>query len=97
VTNEISATAPEGTPVYAPEDIAEQKAVRLAKRARLIQDADSPAGGAYPVSLPITTTIAEVRAKFPELEADVRTGETVGLAGRVVHSRNTGKPCFAAL
>ena len=97
MTNEISATAPEGTPVYAPEDIAEQKAVRLAKRARLIQDADSPAGGAYPVSLPITTTIAEVRAKFPELEADVRTGETVGLAGRVVHSRNTGKLCFAAL
>jgi lysyl-tRNA synthetase, class II len=79
------------------EDIAEQKAVRLAKRARLIQDAATAGEGAYPVSVPITTTIAEVRAKFPSLEADETTGEVVGLAGRVVFSRNTGKLCFAAL
>ena len=79
------------------EDIAEQKAVRLQKRARLIEDAASAAEGAYPVSVPITTTIADVRAKFPSLEPDAATGEIVGLAGRVVHSRNTGKLCFAAL
>jgi len=79
------------------EDIAEQKAVRLAKRARLIQDAETAGEGAYPVSVPITTTIAEVRATFPDLEADAQTGEVVGVAGRVVHSRNTGKLCFAAL
>ncbi len=98
MTNEISATAPEGTPVFeAPEDIAEQKAVRMGKRARLIQDARSAGEGAYPVSVPITTSIAEVRARFPELEADAQTGEVVGLAGRVVFSRNTGKLCFAAL
>jgi lysyl-tRNA synthetase class 2 len=79
------------------EDIAEQKAVRLAKRARLIQDAETAGEGAYPVSVPITATIAEVRAQFPDLAADAATGVSVGLAGRVVHSRNTGKLCFAAL
>jgi lysyl-tRNA synthetase, class II len=79
------------------EDIAEQKAVRLEKRARLIQDADTAGEGPYPVSVPITATIAEVRAKFPDLSADTTTGEMVGLAGRVVFSRNTGKLCFASL
>jgi lysyl-tRNA synthetase class 2 len=79
------------------EDIAEQKAVRLGKRARLIEDAASAAEGAYPVSLPITHSIAEVRARFPELEVDAQTGEVVAVAGRVVHLRNTGKLCFAAL
>ncbi|WP_309711591.1 lysine--tRNA ligase [Pseudolysinimonas sp.] len=79
------------------EDIAEQKAVRLAKRERLIQDAETAGEGAYPVSVPITSTIADVRAKFPDLEVDAQTGEVVGVAGRVVHLRNTGKLCFAAL
>ena len=79
------------------QDIAEQKAVRLGKRARLIQDANSASEGAYPVSLPITATIADLRAKFPDLSADSVTGLVVGVAGRVVHLRNTGKLCFAAL
>lgn len=90
-------SAAPATPAVTAEEIAEQKAVRLAKRARLIEDADSAAGGAYPVAVPVTTTIPEVRARFPELEADASTGEVVGLAGRVVHLRNTGKLCFAAL
>jgi lysyl-tRNA synthetase class 2 len=79
------------------EDIAEQKAVRLGKRARLIEDAETAGEGAYPVSVPITSTIAEVRARYPDLEVDAQTGEVVGVAGRVVHLRNTGKLCFAAL
>jgi lysyl-tRNA synthetase, class II len=79
------------------EDIAEQKAVRLAKRQRLIAQAEDPGAGAYPVSLPITTTIPAVRAKYGELVADDVTGVTVGLAGRVVFFRNTGKLCFATL
>jgi lysyl-tRNA synthetase class 2 len=79
------------------DDIAEQKAVRLGKRARLIEDAASAAEGAYPVSLPITHSIAEVRERFPDLEVDAQTGEVVAVAGRVVHLRNTGKLCFAAL
>ncbi|HEU0205504.1 MAG TPA: lysine--tRNA ligase [Pseudolysinimonas sp.] len=79
------------------EDIAEQKAVRLAKRERLIAAAESRGAGAYPVSLPITTTISAVRAEYGHLVADDTTGVTVGLAGRVVFFRNTGKLCFATL
>ena len=75
------------------QEISEQTAVRLAKRERLI----ASGGEAYPVGVPITTTIPAVRAKFPDLDADAATGEIVGLAGRVVHSRNTGKLCFASL
>ena len=79
------------------EDIAEQKAVRLAKRERLIAAAESQGAGAYPVSLPITTTIAAVRTEYGDLVADDTTGEVVGVAGRVVFFRNTGKLCFATL
>ena len=75
------------------EELSEQTQVRLAKRARLIESGAE----AYPVSLPITTTIPAVRAKYPNLETDAATGVTVGLAGRVVHLRNTGKLCFATL
>jgi lysyl-tRNA synthetase, class II len=80
-----------------PEDIAEQKAVRLAKRERLLAEATGPGEGAYPVSLPITHRIPEVRERFADLQADETTGVEVGVAGRIVHLRNTGKLCFAAL
>ncbi|MEL4320478.1 lysine--tRNA ligase [Leifsonia sp. YIM 134122] len=79
------------------EEISEQKAVRLAKRERLIAEATDAAGGAYPVSVPVTDTIPAVRARHEGLEPDVATGDIVGVAGRVVHLRNTGKLCFAAL
>ncbi|GMA90901.1 hypothetical protein GCM10025869_14300 [Homoserinibacter gongjuensis] len=67
--------------------------MRLAKRERLIAEGAE----AYPVRLPITATIPELRERFGELEADATTGVEVGVAGRVVHLRNTGKLCFAAL
>ncbi|MFM2384973.1 MAG: hypothetical protein RL166_847, partial [Actinomycetota bacterium] len=73
-------------------DLPEQIEVRLAKRDRLNELND-----AYPVSLPITTTIDAVRAKYPNLDIDVATGEKVGIAGRVMFQRNTGKLCFASL
>ncbi|TFD77208.1 lysine--tRNA ligase [Cryobacterium sp. Sr8] len=79
------------------DEITEQKAVRLAKRERLNAAATGPGGGAYPVSVPVTDTIPAVRARYGELEADATTGVTVGLAGRIVHLRNTGKLCFASL
>lgn len=79
------------------EDIFEQKAVRLAKRERLIAERADAAGGAYPVALPITDTIPALRERFGELEAGAETGETASVAGRVVFSRNTGKLCFATL
>ena len=74
------------------EDLPEQIAVRMAKREKLNQLND-----AYPVSLPITHTIEQVRAAYPDLEIDVATGETVALTGRVMFQRNTGKLCFATL
>ncbi|SJM59855.1 lysine--tRNA ligase [Gulosibacter sp. 10] len=75
------------------QEASEQKQVRLDKRERMIE-AGLPA---YPISLPITTTIDEVVAGHQGLEADVKTGDIVGVAGRIVHLRNTGKLCFAAL
>ncbi|MDO5051781.1 MAG: lysine--tRNA ligase [Pseudoclavibacter sp.] len=74
-------------------DVSEQQQVRLDKRARLIERGHAP----YPLELPITHTIAEVRAAHPELEPGAATGQTVGVAGRVVHLRNTGKLAFAAV
>ncbi|HEU5222053.1 MAG TPA: lysine--tRNA ligase [Candidatus Lumbricidophila sp.] len=78
------------------DEINEQKAVRLAKRERL-NDGAGLAGGAYPVSVAITATIPEVRARHNDLPIDTASGDRVGIAGRVVHLRNTGKLCFAAL
>jgi lysyl-tRNA synthetase class 2 len=60
-------------------------------------DSTTPGGGAYPVSVPLTDTIPAVRTRFGHLEADETSGVTVGVAGRVVHLRNTGKLCFASL
>jgi len=51
----------------------------------------------YPVSVPRTHSLAEVRAAHPDLEPDTRTGQIVGVAGRVMFVRNTGKLCFATL
>ncbi|WP_125130337.1 lysine--tRNA ligase [Microbacterium sp. 10M-3C3] len=79
------------------EDVFEQKAVRLAKRERLLAERADAAGGPYPVTVPVTDTIADVRARYGDLEAGAETGVTVGVAGRVVFSRNTGKLCFASL
>ena len=79
------------------DDVHEQKAVRLAKRERLIEKRADAAGGAYPVAVPVTHTIPALRAEYGELEAGAETGVVVGVAGRVVFSRNTGKLCFASL
>jgi lysyl-tRNA synthetase class 2 len=74
------------------DDLPEQIAVRIQKREKLNQ-----LSSAYPVSLPVTHTIEAVRAHYPNLEADIATGDVVGVAGRVMFLRNTGKLCFAAL
>lgn len=84
-------TAPE--PELTDAEVSEQKAVRLTKRDRL----NELGLEAYPVSVPVTDTIPAVRERFGDLEADATTGVTVGLAGRIVHLRNTGKLCFASL
>lgn len=75
------------------EEIAEQKQVRLDKRQRLLDAGLAP----YAIGLEVTTTIPDVRERFPDLAPDTATGERVALAGRIVFSRNTGKLCFATL
>ena len=74
-------------------DLPEQFRIRQDKRERLLAEGREP----YPVSVPRTHTLAEVRAAYPELEAGAETGDLVGVAGRVVFSRNSGKLCFATL
>ena len=74
-------------------DLPEQMQVRREKRRRLLaQDAE-----AYPVSLPITHTVSQLRTQFAELPPEHSTGLVVGIAGRVMFIRNTGKLCFATL
>ena len=71
----------------------EQFEVRAAKRERLRSEGWEP----YPVQLPITTTIASVRERYAHLEAGQETEDIVGVAGRVVFLRNTGRLCFVTL
>ena len=92
-----TSAAPENAAEQSADDTFEQRAVRLAKRERLIADRADAAGGAYPVSVPVTDTIPALRARYGDLEAGAETGTVAAVAGRVVFSRNTGKLCFAAL
>ena len=71
----------------------EQFEVRAGKRERLRGEGWDP----YPVRLPITTTIAAVRERYGHLQAGEETQDVVGLAGRVVFLRNTGRLCFVTL
>jgi len=83
----------ENEPELTEAEVSEQKAVRLAKRERLIESGI----GAYPVGVPITDTIAGVRDRFNHLDIDEASGENAAVAGRIVFLRNTGKLCFATL
>ncbi|GFZ91758.1 lysine--tRNA ligase [Nesterenkonia alkaliphila] len=74
-------------------DTNDQRAVRMDKRARLLEKGVEP----YPVTVPRSTSLAEVRERFPDLEPGASTGETVSITGRVMFIRNTGKLCFATL
>jgi lysyl-tRNA synthetase, class II len=81
------------TPSPEPSDVSEQMRVRMDKRAKLLESGVEP----YPVGVDRTHTLSEVREKYGHLAADETTGETVGVSGRVVFVRNTGKLCFATL
>jgi lysyl-tRNA synthetase, class II len=74
-------------------DLPEQFRIRQAKRERLLAEGREP----YPVEVARTHTLAQVRQAHPDLAAGAETGEVVGVAGRVVFARNSGKLCFATL
>jgi lysyl-tRNA synthetase class 2 len=78
---------------HAGGDVPEQFRIRQSKREALLADGKDP----YPVSVPRTHSLAEIRAAYPNLEADATTGVIVGVTGRVVFARNSGKLCFATL
>ncbi|MBW0016842.1 MAG: lysine--tRNA ligase [Mycobacterium sp.] len=74
-------------------EIPEQYRIRRDKRARLLAEGLDP----YPVAIDRTHTLAEIRAAHPDLPIDSTTDDVVGVAGRVIFARNTGKLCFATL
>ncbi len=86
-------TNEENLPVDEVDDLPEQMQVRHEKRNQLLASGID----AYPVTVPVTTNIPAIRAKYPNLAAEEATGDIVGVAGRVMFLRNTGKLCFAQL
>ncbi|MCU1659590.1 MAG: lysS [Pseudonocardiales bacterium] len=76
------------------DDLPEQLRVRRSKYDRLVADPDS---APYPVGVARTHSLTEVRAAYPDLVAGTETGDQVGVTGRVIFVRNTGKLCFATL
>jgi lysyl-tRNA synthetase class 2 len=76
-----------------PDDLPEQVRVRREKLDRLREAGVEP----YPVSIPRTQSLGELRERHPSLAADSATGEVVSVAGRIVLKRDSGKLCFATL
>lgn len=75
------------------DDLPEQMKVRREKRAGLLARGIEP----YPVLVPRTHTLREIRDAYPDLPPDTSTGLVAGVTGRVMFLRNTGKLCFATL
>lgn len=77
----------------AADDVPEQFRIRQDKRQRLLDEGRDP----YPVAVARTHSLEQVRTRYPDLPADTATGDVVGITGRVVFARNSGKLCFATL
>ncbi|OKL45925.1 lysine--tRNA ligase [Boudabousia marimammalium] len=75
------------------DDTPEQVRIRVEKRAQLLESGVNP----YPVQLPVTATIAQIREQYSHLEAGDETEDLAGVAGRVMFLRNTGKLCFVTI
>ena len=75
------------------DDLPEQLRIRREKRAGILSRGDQP----YPVSVPRTASLLEIRDKHKELPIDVSTGIIESVTGRVIFKRDTGKLCFANL
>ncbi len=79
----------------AEQDLPEQIRVRREKRDRLL--GAGTGREPFPVGVPRTHALADVVAKHSHLQKGEETDDVVGVAGRVVFIRNTGKLCFATL
>ena len=80
-------------PTTADDDLPEQLRIRREKRASLLERGIEP----YPVAVPRTKSLQEVRQKYTGLDVDVATGDIESLTGRIIFKRDTGKLCFATL
>lgn len=90
----VTTSEPAGLPGANPDaDVPEQIQVRKEKRARMLAAGTDP----YPVSVPRTHTLRQIRDEHGDLPADTVTGHIVGVTGRVMFLRNSGKLCFATL
>ncbi|GAA1126222.1 lysine--tRNA ligase [Citricoccus alkalitolerans] len=76
-----------------PTSTTDQRQVRHDKRAEML----AAGREAYPVAVGRTHSLQQIREAYPDLEPGTETGDAVGVAGRVVFLRNTGKLCFATL
>ena len=92
-------SATDATDVASPDaaqtdaDLPEQMQVRRDKRDRLLAQGKQ----AFPVEVARTHTLGEVREQWGHLETGEETQDVVGVAGRVIFIRNTGKLAFATL
>ncbi len=75
------------------DDLPEQIRVRREKLDRIRGEGRD----AFAFEYPRTTTIAALRASYPSLAPDTATGDRVGIAGRVMLNRVSGKIAFATL
>jgi len=75
-------------------ELPEQVRIRREKYDRLMADPDR---APFPATVNRTHGLAAIRRAFPDLAADTKTGQRVGVTGRVIFVRNTGKLCFATL
>ncbi|MGH3922182.1 MAG: lysine--tRNA ligase, partial [Pseudonocardiaceae bacterium] len=80
-------------PSLVSEDLPEQLRVRWQKRERMLATGTPP----YPVQVPRTRTLREIRDAYSGLPVDTATGEQVAVTGRIIFLRNAGKLCFATL
>ena len=75
------------------DDLPEQLRIRREKRAAILARGTE----VYPVSVPRSCSLKEIRARYADLEIDVATGIKESLVGRVIFKRDTGKLCFAKI
>jgi len=75
------------------DDLPEQLRIRREKRESLLTRGIAP----YPVAVPRTASLSEIRKRHKDLPIDVGTGIIESLTGRVIFKRDTGKLCFATL
>ena len=74
-------------------DLPEQLRIRREKRDSIIARGIQ----AYPVQVPRTASLKEIRERFKDLATDTPSGIKESVTGRIIFKRDTGKLCFATL